>query len=347
MDGLRAAAALAVVMIHVSAGQTTDAELVWNQLSRFAVPMFLVLTGFGHAGALAEGKFEPEGRTAVRRRLSRVLPAYFLWSAAYLVLEALCGTPHAHPLFDLLTGGAYVHLYYIFILVQFVLLADFFCIAMQRHPRRLMLCAAAATFGMQLLIACQANGMLMFHAPLSLVRLFFGWTLFYTGGIWLRLHEKWQRCPLCVSVPVWLLSALGVLLICSPRSAHPRCAPTFWSTSLRRGSCCGRCAAGAGRFRRPCALSPGIPSACTSLIPWCCACGTSGRPITTLSFTCACRRCICWGSAAASLWRCCCPSCLSVRCSAALTGKNDPEQEIYKWQKRKMMNRKYIKSIPR
>ena len=212
MDGLRAAAALAVVMIHVSAGQTTDAELVWNQLSRFAVPMFLVLTGFGHAGALAEGKFEPQGWTAVRRRLSRVLPPYFLWSAAYLVLEALCGTPHKHPLFDLLTGGAYVHLYYIFILVQFVLLADFFCIAMQRHPRRLMLCAAAATFGMQLLIACQANGMLMFHAPLSLVRLFFGWTLFYTGGIWLRLHEKWQRCPLCVSVPVWLLSALGVLL---------------------------------------------------------------------------------------------------------------------------------------
>ena len=68
MDGLRAAAALAVVMIHVSAGQTTDAELVWNQLSRFAVPMFLVLTGFGHAGALTEGKFEPQGWTAVRRR---------------------------------------------------------------------------------------------------------------------------------------------------------------------------------------------------------------------------------------------------------------------------------------
>lgn len=67
----------------------------------------------------------------MRRRLSRVLPPYFLWSAAYLVLEALCGMPHAHPLFDLLTGGAYVHLYYIFILVQFVLLADFFCIAMR------------------------------------------------------------------------------------------------------------------------------------------------------------------------------------------------------------------------
>lgn len=98
MDGLRAAAALAVVMIHVSAGGATGTlSMLCNQLSRFAVPMFLVLTGFGHAGALAEGKFEPQGWTAVRRRLSRVLPPYFLWSAAYLVLEALCGTPHKHP----------------------------------------------------------------------------------------------------------------------------------------------------------------------------------------------------------------------------------------------------------
>lgn len=55
-----------------------------------------------------------------------------------------------------------------------------------------MLCAAAATFGMQLLIACQANGMLCFTRRFRWSGLFFGWTLFYTGGIWLRLHEKWR-----------------------------------------------------------------------------------------------------------------------------------------------------------
>lgn len=207
MDGLRAAAALAVVMIHVSAGQTTDAELVWNQLSRFAVPMFLVLTGFGHAGALTEGKFEPQGWTAVRRRLSRVLPPYFLWSAAYLVLEALCGTPHAHPLFDLLTGGAYVHLYYIFILVQFVLLADFFCIAMQRYPRRLMLCAAAATFGMQMLIACQANGMLMFHAAFAGPPLFRLDAVLYGRHLAASAREMAALPALCERAGVAALSA--------------------------------------------------------------------------------------------------------------------------------------------
>ena len=97
------------------------------------------------------------------------------------------------------------------------------------------------------LIACQANGMLMFHAPLSLVRLFFGWTLFYTGGIWLRLHEKWQRCPLCVSVPVWLLSALGVLLTnhmfpsLSASSLRPDLLVYVFATWLMLWTLCSRC----------------------------------------------------------------------------------------------------------
>ena len=100
---------------------------------------------------------------------------------------------------------------------------------------------------MQMLIACQANGMLMFHAPLSLVRLFFGWTLFYTGGIWLRLHEKWQRCPLCVSVPVWLLSALGVLLTnhmfpsLSASSLRPDLLVYVFATWLMLWTLCSRC----------------------------------------------------------------------------------------------------------
>ena len=58
---------------------------------------------------------------------------------------------------------------------------------------------------------------------------------------------KWQRCPLCVSVPVWLLSALGVLLTnhMFPRSAHPRCAPDLlvyvFATWLMLWTLCSRC----------------------------------------------------------------------------------------------------------
>lgn len=212
MDGLRAAAALAVVMIHVSAGQTTAAEIVWNQLSRFAVPMFLVLTGFGHAGSITKDGLRERGLSAVRRRLSRVLPPYFIWSAAYLALDAVCGTPHEHLLRDFLTGRAYMHLYYIFVLVQFILLSDLFCEAMRRRPNGTMALSAVIALAMQGLIACQMNGYLLFPSPLPMAWYFADWMIFYTGGIWLRLHDGWQRCPLRVSVPLWLIAAAGVLL---------------------------------------------------------------------------------------------------------------------------------------
>ena len=97
--------------------------------------MFLVLTGFGHAGALAEGKFEPQGRTGSAPPPVARAAGVFSLVGGVPAPEVLCGTPHAHPLFDLLTGGAYVHLYYIFILVQFVLLAGFLFVSRCRGIR--------------------------------------------------------------------------------------------------------------------------------------------------------------------------------------------------------------------
>lgn len=48
MDGLRAVAALAVVMIHVSAGRMNSVGVSCNQTARFAVPLFIMLSGYGH-----------------------------------------------------------------------------------------------------------------------------------------------------------------------------------------------------------------------------------------------------------------------------------------------------------
>ena len=46
MDGLRAVAALAVVMIHVSAGRMNPVGVSCNQTARFAVPLFIMLSGY-------------------------------------------------------------------------------------------------------------------------------------------------------------------------------------------------------------------------------------------------------------------------------------------------------------
>lgn len=54
MDGLRAAAAMAVVMIHTTAGAAGWPAVCCNQLARFSVPLFLMLSGFGHAQVYAQ-----------------------------------------------------------------------------------------------------------------------------------------------------------------------------------------------------------------------------------------------------------------------------------------------------
>ena len=59
---------------------------------------------------------------------------------------------------DLLTGGAYVHLYYIFVLVQFILLSDLFCAAMHRHPACTMVLSAAVPEPQSLAKKLEATG---------------------------------------------------------------------------------------------------------------------------------------------------------------------------------------------
>ena len=153
MDGLRAVAALAVVMIHVSAGRMNPVGVSCNQIARFAVPMFIMLSGYGHMHSWLQHSGQSAVQTA-KRRLKRVLPAYLVWSVLYLAVDAVFGKPHAHPIKNILTGGSYVHLYYIFILVQLILLSELFCRAVERHPAVTLLLSAGLTSAWRLSFTC-------------------------------------------------------------------------------------------------------------------------------------------------------------------------------------------------
>ena len=72
MDGLRAVAALAVVMIHVSAGLMNPVGVSCNQTARFAVPLFIMLSGYGHMHSWLQHSGQSAVQTA-KRRLKRVL----------------------------------------------------------------------------------------------------------------------------------------------------------------------------------------------------------------------------------------------------------------------------------
>lgn len=210
MDGLRAVAALAVVMIHVSAGRMNSVGVSCNQTARFAVPLFIMLSGYGHMHSWLQHSGQSAVQTA-KRRLQRVLPAYLVWSVLYLAVDAVFGKPHAHPIKNILTGGSYVHLYYIFILVQLILLSELFCRAVERHPAVTLLLSAGLTFGMEIVLYLLTVGQLQWQFPVAPIGLFVCWPLFYNIGAWLAKSGLSDRLRLRVCLPLWALSAVLVL----------------------------------------------------------------------------------------------------------------------------------------
>lgn len=204
LDVLRVAACMAVVLIHTSAGWTGQIPLALNQLARFSVPLFLLLSGFGHGGPSEEAWTH-----ALRRRLGRVLPPYLLWSGIYLLVDAAFGRPHAAPLRDLLFGTAYMHLYYIPVLLQFLLLCPLLRRAAIRWPRGAPLLSAVVSLAAQGLTLLHLAGRIML--PFPPVLSFLPWLVFYMAGLCARGRvERGDGLP--ASAVVWALSAAAILL---------------------------------------------------------------------------------------------------------------------------------------
>lgn len=128
MDVLRASAMAAVVAIHTttpllhevpSASGEGLVLMTLNQASRFAVPAFVFLTGMGLS-------LSPVG--TFRKRAGRLLPDYFLWTLIYSALAYEVRyqpfTPTSFVL-NLLTGGAWYHLYFVPMVIALYALAPF------------------------------------------------------------------------------------------------------------------------------------------------------------------------------------------------------------------------------
>lgn len=118
LDRLRIAAAMAVVMIHVSAMRWPDtppatadwqAMNVFAALSRWCVPVFFMVSG---ALFLAPGRTDTPARVW-RRPIPRLLVMYVFWSAVYAALSAIFQR-NFDPVFLLqhLWDG-YYHLWYL------------------------------------------------------------------------------------------------------------------------------------------------------------------------------------------------------------------------------------------
>lgn len=135
LDLLRAISALAVIVIHIAANFTRIKKFNYLQLtmgfvdffSAFAVPCFVFISGlvlYKNYNVLEEKSF-----SFYKKRFSKILPTYIIFSIFYLVIVQLdqlmtendLNIDFGTVLFKLFTGGAYYHLWYFCILFQFYL----------------------------------------------------------------------------------------------------------------------------------------------------------------------------------------------------------------------------------
>jgi len=131
---LRAFAILAVISIHVSANFTkmisinllATAYMAIDELSQFAVPLFICISGFvlynKYSGTIALKIF-------YEKRLLSLLPPYLVISTFYLVIPYIISIVLAKPVnldipyivYQYATGGCYYHLWFFVLIIQFYL----------------------------------------------------------------------------------------------------------------------------------------------------------------------------------------------------------------------------------
>ena len=126
LDAMRVIAILAVVLIHTSTRilevthydlNTFGFDLFLNQISRFAVPLFFLISGFA-----LELSFNSHGSYLIffKKRISKILVPYLFWSTIfYLFIYTKHGEDFLHALID---GSSSYQLYFIPALLIFYFL---------------------------------------------------------------------------------------------------------------------------------------------------------------------------------------------------------------------------------
>jgi len=185
---------LAVVLIHtfeqtVPDAQTTVFYQLISPLIRFVVPLFFIISGFVLGIHHRDPDYRVDPRSFWRRRLTTLVIPFLAWNVIYmLILEVAQGQPIAdvQTLLSLLTG--YMHLYYVFVLLQFLLL--YTLLVNHVNARVLLVCLALAALS-SIAFYALSGSLLWTLGPddhqfeWRWGKLFVGWAVFFFWGLWL------------------------------------------------------------------------------------------------------------------------------------------------------------------
>lgn len=183
-DILRGFAIIAVVLIHVTAPLATDGDvfsIVVNQVSRFAVPVFFILSGWGLTVAKS---YERKGSYVafLKARFLSVFPQYILWNVIYLLYtEAWRAASFGEMVKAFFLGTIFNHLYFVpVILVLYV----FYPVLLKYAGKPLVVGSLLIT------LVSQFSEAWIQHEYFRMNRNILNWIFFFIFGIWFAKDFK-------------------------------------------------------------------------------------------------------------------------------------------------------------
>ena len=198
LDYLRVCSMFAVITIHVTSSfiynesvfavAQVNLAFFLNQISRFAVPMFIIISG-----ASLELSHHTDQRYSkyIFARLIKVLPPYLLWTAIYFYLSHSHGNTRdtfeclRQVIVSALTGNAAPHLYFIVVICQLYLLFPILRQACHRNITRTIFIVGGITLIIQEVLYFTYFGVNLLPQILRpyMWILFPTWMLYFVFGI--------------------------------------------------------------------------------------------------------------------------------------------------------------------
>lgn len=237
-DLLRVIATLAVVAIHVSAAYVTTSSGAFaiNQVVRFAVPLFLIISGFL---LCYTDLIRPSADTLslyFSKRISRVLWPYCIWTIVYYLVNGYLQGNLQHmtlspvPVIQhLFAGTANYHLYFMVIIVQFYLLYPGLRWLMLRYPRCCLVTAMIMTVVCQSALYLHSLGQI--KLPLASSNLYLVafpiWIFYFILGMYGALKKEQIESQLFNKGIILTFLWLFALLILS---IDGHITDTYWSS---------------------------------------------------------------------------------------------------------------------
>lgn len=209
-DILRGFAILAVVLIHITAPLATDGDIlsiIVNQVSRFAVPVFFILSGWGLTIA---GSYEKsEGYLDfLKARFLSVFPQYILWNFIYLAYSDVWTVENFGELLRaLLLGTIYNHLYFVPIILVLYVVYPFIL----RYVNKYLVAVSLI-----ITMISQLTEIWIQHEYFYMNRNIFNWIFYFIFGVWLAKDfrgyiERLQKYKVPIYVGL-VISVIPVLL---------------------------------------------------------------------------------------------------------------------------------------